>query len=372
MIENVNVYVNEENILHNYKLLRTLVREDRKILAVIKANGYGLGLAEVGKTCEKIGIDVLAVLDIPQAKILREAGLTLPIQLLGTTRHEDFNLLEEYDLIQMIPNLEYARLMNEYSKNRDYKLKGHVKVNTGLNRLGIHDYNEIKACFELEHVDACGIYSHFVEAQNGEGDALEFSKQQIEDFNGILKKLDEDDINYGMTHMQNSPSILQFGDLRYDALRCGMILFGLFHPTQLQQALDLGFKETLSLKTYIAQVRTIQKGETIGYARSYKADKEMKIATIASGYCDGIMKSLSLNNGGVIIKDTWCPILGDIAMSQFMVDVSGIECNAEDEVIVFGHPNQTIYDYISITGQSINELISHLRYTMPRIYTNRI
>lgn len=372
MKENTNVYVNERNILENYNLLHTILKPETKVMAVIKANGYGLGLVEVAKSCEKLGIDVLCVLDIPQAIALRNSGINTPILLLGSTLLSELSLLIEYDLMQMIPDLEYAKAMDSYGFEHGVKIKGHIKVNTGLNRLGMSDYSDIRACYDLENINVCGIYSHFVQAQNGSEDALAFSNLQIKMFKNILDQLANDSIDVGMTHMQNSPSVLQFGDLGFDAVRVGMILFGLFHPEQKQEAMALGFKETLKMSTHIAQIRTIAQGESIGYGRSFMATKPMKIATIASGYCDGIMKSLSLAGGSVVVRDTLCPILGDIAMSQFMIDVTDLSCEREDEVIFFGHDLINIYDYISYTGQSINELISHLRYSLPRIYQNLI
>lgn len=372
MLESVQAIVDEGIILENTKLLRKTLNQETKIIAVIKANGYGLGITEVAHTCEKLGIDILAVLDVYQAKQLRDAGITSPILLLGATIESDFNYLHELDLIQVIFDLDFAKRLNSYALSKNLRIKGHVKVDTGLNRLGMRSVDDIEACYHLDGLDIQGIYSHFVEAQNGEGDALEFSKLQIERFDSVLEELRSKNIEVGMTHMQNSPSILQFGDLGYDAVRCGMILFGLFHPSQLESAYSLGYRCCLRLETRIAMIHTVYPGDFIGYSRSYAVTKEMKIATISSGYCDGVMKALSLNGGSVIVNGKACKILGDIAMSQFMIDVSDVECQAEDVVVIFGDENQSIYDYIRITGQSINELISHLRYTIPRRYINTI
>lgn len=372
MIESVQAIVDETVILENTKLLKTTLNENTKIIAVIKANGYGLGIVEVAHTCEKLGIDILAVLDVYQAKQLRDGGITRPILLLGATIESDFNYLHDLDLIQVIFDYDFAKRLSMYALSKGVIIKGHVKVDTGLNRLGMRDINDIEACYDLEGVDVQGIYSHFVEAQNGVGDALEFSKLQIERFNTVLETLRNKRIDVGMTHMQNSPSILQFGDLGYDAVRCGMILFGLFHPSQLQDAYAQGYRCCLSLITRIAMIHKVYPGDYIGYSRSYKVEKPMAIATISSGYCDGVMKALSLNKGSVIINNKKCEILGDIAMSQFMVDVTGVDCKAEDIVTIFGNEQQSIYDYIEITGQSINELISHLRYTIPRRYINTL
>lgn len=126
------------------------------------------------------------------------------------------------------------------------------------------------------------------------------------------------------------------------------------------------------MEARICMVKEIKKGEFVGYGRTFTATRDMKLATVTAGYCDGVMKSLSLNGGGVMVNGHHCPITGDIAMSQFMIDVTGIDCEVEDKVMIFGHEDQTIYDYIQITGQSINELISLIRYTVPRIYVNPI
>ncbi|QIK69987.1 alanine racemase [Erysipelothrix sp. HDW6C] len=370
MIESVNIIVDESAVFHNTALLRKTLNPSTQIISVIKANGYGLGIVEIGHTCMKMGIDVLAVLDVEQAQELREGGVTSPILLMGATLEANFQYLIEYDLIQVIIDNEYAHKMSAYGVKHGTKIKTHVKVNTGLNRLGIDVYEEIRECYRLPGIDVLGIYSHFTEAQSYTSDGLDFSQMQIHKFKTVLDKLKNEGINPGLTHMQNSPSILNFGDLGFDAVRCGMVMFGLFHPSQLQYSKEQGYLPTMQLQSRVAMVRNIKAGEYVSYGRAYYADHDIRLATISAGYCDGIMKALSLNGGGVYINDTWCPILGDIAMSQFMVDVSHIDCKAEDVVTIFGNTHQSIYDYIGITGQSINEMISHLRYTIPRIYIN--
>lgn len=368
MIENVRIIVDESVIHHNTKLLRETLKSTTKIIAVIKANGYGLGLTQLAKTCESMHIDMLAVLDLPQAIAIRNTGITMPILLLGQTHEHDFKKLHDYDLTQCLLSYEFSERLNAYGAREGLIFKGHLKVNTGLNRLGYDDYDLIKSTYAFSNLKVEGIYSHFVESQSYEPEAVAFSNQQIESFNTVLNRLKQDGINVGMTHMQNSPSIIRSGDLGYDAVRCGMVMFGLYHPSQLEASLEKGYKVPLRLETQVALVREVKPGESIGYGQSYKVTKPMTIATISSGYCDGVLKSLSKNSGYVMIRDKKCKILGDIAMSQFMVDVSGLNVKAEDPVILFGHPELTLYDYIAITNQSINELIGTLRESIPRIY----
>lgn len=372
MIENAAVYVDEGVITHNTEILREkYLRPNTKIIAVIKANGYGAGLIESGHLCEKLGIDALAVLDIPQGITLRKAGIQLPIILLGSSPVENHGYLVEYDLTQGIFSYEHAQSLNTYALEHDVQIKGHVKFDSGLNRLGLKNYEEIDTVMTMPGLKITGIYTHFASAQSYDEEELDFSNQQVKRFKNLLHHLDEKGYDYGMTHMQNSPSILNFGDLGFDAVRCGMVLYGLFHPSQLRLATEAGFKPSLSMKVKIAHVKTIEKGESVGYGRTFTADKTMKIATLAGGYCDGIMRNLSKNGGFVVYQDQNCPILGDIAMSQFMVDVSDLkQVNVGDEVFIFGHPNLSIYDYIDYTGQTINELVSHLRLDMKRIYVN--
>lgn len=372
MIENVRIYVDELAVKHNTDLLRNTLNKNTKIISVIKANGYGLGLVEIARTCEVMNIDILAVLDLPQAIELREAGIKSPILLLGQTHESDFDKLHKYDLIQVLLSYEFSKRLNAYGVEHNIEFRGHLKVNTGLNRLGYDDYELIKETYAMSHINVEGIYSHFVESQSYEDEAVAFSDAQINKFKSVISNLKDEGIDVGLTHMQNSPSILRSGDLGFDAVRCGMVMFGLFHPSQLELAMKQGYKVPIRLESQVAQVREVLAGESIGYAQSYKVTKAMKIATISSGYCDGVMKTLSSNGGCVVINDTLCPILGDIAMSQFMVDVSGLDVKAEDKVIIFGHNLLTLYDYIAITKQSINELIGNLRISIPRIYENLI
>lgn len=372
MIENVRIVVDEAVVVKNTEILRATLNKTTKIISVIKANGYGLGIVEIAKTCEAMKIDMLAVLDIPQALQLRQAGIKAPILLLGQTHHQDFALLHQLDLVQVLLSHEFALALSQYAQAAGVTIRCHLKVNTGLNRLGFDDYETILEAYAMKGLNIEGIYSHFVEAQSDADDGMAFTNLQIERFKAVVNRLKADGIAVGMTHMQNSPSILQKGDLGFDAVRCGMIMFGLFHPNQLTQAMALGYRIPLTLESNVAVVRDIQPGAFIGYGRSYAVTKPMSVATISAGYCDGIIKQLSLNHGGVVIQGVVCPILGDIAMSQFMVDVTGLDVKMEDSVAIFDNQVQTIYDYITNTKQSINEFIGGLRMNIPRIYINQI
>lgn len=368
MIENATVYINKTQIIKNTKLLRDSLKDQSKIIAVIKANGYGCDLVQSAQLCEAMDIDLLAVLSIDQALEIRKSGVKLPILLLGVTLESNFHLLLDYDIIQVAANYDYAKRLSDFALKNNSKIKVHIKVDTGLNRLGFKEYSEIKEAFTFSGLDILGIYSHFVSSQSYDQDDLEFSHLQITRFNSVLNQLREDGLDPKMTHLQNSPSILNFKDLGYSAVRCGMVLFGLFHPSQIEQSIEMGYQPVLELRARISMVKSIKKEEYVGYGRGFKAEEDMEIATISSGYVDGVMKNLSLNGGSVVYQDKLCPILGDIAMSQFMIDVSGMNAKVEDEVILFGHSLQSIYDYIALTKQTINELISHLRYSIPRIY----
>lgn len=368
MSPNSYLEVDTKAIKHNTDLFRKQLNPDTKIISVIKANGYGLGMVQLAHLQESMNIDLFAVLDVEQGKELRDAGIKTPILLLGAVLEENFSYLLEYDLIQVAFSHEAAVRMSEYALAHDTKIKVHVKVDTGLNRLGMTSYDEIKSVYGLEGLDVQGIYSHYIESQSYTDEGLATSKRQTDRFNEVLSNLRSEGINPGMTHLQNSPSVINFGDLGYDAVRCGMIMFGLFHPSQLQIAQDLGYKSVIQFKAHIALVRDLKQGEGIGYGSTVVLDADKTVATLSTGYCDGIMKGLSLNGGGVVINGVLCPILGDIAMSHFMVDVTGVDCKVEDLAIVFGHELQDVYATINLTKQSINEFVSHLRYNMERKY----
>lgn len=368
MKPNAYLEVDTQAIAHNTKLFKEALPSNPKVISVIKANGYGLGMVQLAHLQEATGMDMFGVLDIDQGIQLRKEGITIPILLLGAILEDNFNLLLEHDLIQVAISYEAAKRMSDYAMSLNTKIKVHLKVDSGLHRLGMNRFEDIKACYALEGLEILGMYSHFIESQNESDEGLSLTKKQVCFFNDILKQCEDHGFDTGLTHIQNSPSVLSLGDLGYGAVRCGMIMFGLFHPSQINKAVKLGYQSVMKFKTHIALIQNVEPGDTIGYGASYKVDKPMKIATLSTGYCDGIMKSLSLNGGGVIINDTWCPILGDIAMSHFMVDISNVDAKVEDIAIVFGDPLQDVYKTISLTKQSINEFISHLRENLVRIY----
>lgn len=371
MSDGTLLYVDNEVIENNVKLLRKIINKETKVIAVIKANGYGYGLAEAGCYCQDHSIaDILAVVSVSEAITLRQNKIELPILVLGPVFEEDFMLAVSYDLTIVLFDYAYASLVNDFALKHQLKVKCHLKVNTGLNRLGFDDQEEILKAYAFNGLLIEGIYSHFASAQSKDEDEMAFTQFQIEKFRNVLAFLQAKRLDVGLTHMQNSPSILKYGDLGFDAVRCGMIIFGLFHPEQREKAYKLGFRNPYSLRSRICLVRTIKAGEGVGYGRSYKAVKDMKIATVAGGYCDGILRQYSLNHGKLAINHHHFSILGDIAMSQYMIDCGDYPFKLGDEVRYFDAKDESIYDYIDTSGQTINEFISALRPTVPRIYQN--
>ena len=159
---------------------------------------------------------------------------------MGSSPVENHGYLVEYDLTQGIFSYEHAQSLNTYALEHDVQIKGHVKFDSGLNRLGLKNYEEIDKVMTMPGLKITGIYTHFASAQSYDEEELDFSNQQVKRFKNLLHHLDEKGYDYGMTHMQNSPSILNFGDLGFDAVRCGMVLYGLFHPSQLRLATEAG------------------------------------------------------------------------------------------------------------------------------------
>lgn len=368
MIDGIELKIDTNILDNNISLFREQLNTTTQIIAVIKANGYGCGLVQIGKYLENKGIEMFAVVSIQEAVELRKGGISNPILILGATFEEDFKYLVEYDLMQATIDYEYAKSIHTFALNNNTKVKVHIKVNSGLNRLGIENIDEILSLYTMEGLSIEGIYTHFASAQRYESEEENFTQKQIDTFKEVLRRIEALGYSLKTTHIQNSPSVIHLGDLGFSAVRCGMVLFGLFHPEQLEIAFSTGYRPIYTLESKILVVRNLTVDNYIGYGRTYKTLETEKIATVGAGYCDGVFRTYSQNQGTVNYKGIQLPIVGDIAMSQCFINATDTDLKRLDTVTFFNSGDKSLYTYISKSKQTINEFISGLRDSIPRIY----
>ena len=257
-------------IEHNYKEIKSKAG-DVKVCCVIKADGYGHGAAELAREYERLGADFFAVSNIDEGKELRENGVTLPIVILGYTPAANAQELVEFNISQAVYSLDYAKMLNDNCKNSEGKIKMHLKIDTGMSRIGFmcqefprdnYSIEEIKETCKLEKLELEGIFTHFcVSDEDKEG--KEFTQKQFENFTTVVNKLKENNINPPVIHCSNSGAIEDYPETYCNMVRAGIILYGLSPSPKLKNRLDL--IPAMTLKTTIAHIKYIEKGATVSY-----------------------------------------------------------------------------------------------------------
>ena len=369
------VEVDLSQLKRNYLTYKQTLRRSSNIMPVIKADAYGHGDVQVARMLYDNGVRMFAVSNIDEAVGLREAGVKGEILILGYSSPVYARILYENDLTQTIVSEEYAQLLLDYN----IKIKCQFAVDTGMNRIGL-DGDDPKECERIirKYYDLLcinGLFTHLCVADTDDDVSRVFTNQQIEKFKNVVDLIKDLELPY--IHCMNSAGGLFYLDKseRYDSIgnivRLGIILYG-HHPNESNQ-LPAGIEPALSWKSIISQVKTVHKGETIGYGRTYKADKDRVIATVTTGYADGYNRLLS-NKGHVLIKGQRAPIVGRICMDQMLIDVTDIEdVNVSDKVVLIGKSGDVTYtadDMAKDLGTIGYEVLCNISKRVQRFYIN--
>lgn len=323
-----------------------------KQMAVIKANAYGHGAVEVAQKLEKYGVDYLAVACLSEALELRENGISTPILIMGYTPVEHADLLTRHGITQAVFDVEYARALSDAV---DAPVNVHVKVDTGMSRLGVATAEEVRGILKMRNINPEGLYTHLAAADIPNDD---FVGEQVEAFRRIQEKLV--DIKFELTHCANSGGMLYYKSTWFNMVRTGLVVFGATESSQ--------YKPVMRLKARIAQVKDIHAGQTVSYGRTFTAERGMKIAVVCVGYADGYMRSLSnkglADYGGVLV-----PVIGRVCMDMLMLDVSEINgAKAGDTVTLFGSENLSTATVAGLAGTIPYEMLCSVGGRVPRKY----
>ena len=363
-------------IAHNFTEIRRKT-DGAKLCCVIKADGYGHGAVELAQLYEELGADFFAVSNIDEGIEIRNAGITLPILILGYTPVRDAAKLSEYDISQAVFSLDYAKALSQECERADCACKIHIKADTGMSRIGFmcqefpRDDNSIKeiceAC-ELPRLVPEGMFTHFCVSDEGD-DGRAFTERQYRNFRHVREALEEAGRHIPICHCSNSGAIEDYEDTYCDMVRAGIILYGLAPSPKLSGKLDL--KPAMTLKTSVAYVKSLKKGATISYGRTFTAEKDMRIATVPIGYADGYVRA-NAADGYMLVNGQKAKIVGRICMDQTMLDVTDVDYIEQgDEVIVFGagsHGEPTA-DSLAKNTDTINyEVVCLVGKRVPRVY----
>ncbi|ETT86598.1 alanine racemase [Viridibacillus sp. FSL R5-0477] len=358
------------NISHNIREFRKIIPNSTKIMAMVKANGYGHGASQVSKKAIDTGVDYLAVASLEEAIELRKSNIKAPILILGYTPPSAAKHVVHWDLTQSIFNLEHAESLSKYGQILGKKAKVHVKVDTGIGRLGLQAEEAsdfIDTVSKMEGIYLEGVFSHFATADEAN---KSYAERQTNRWKSLLAELEKRKVSIPLLHIANSAATIEFPNMTYDMVRIGISMYGLY-PSKDVNYTKVNLRQAMQLKTKVIHIQTLEKGSGVSYgATMIKRDKAV-IATIPIGYGDGYSRRLS-GMAYVLIHGQKAPVFGRICMDFCMIDVTDIkDVNIGDEVVVYGDQGNhfiSLDEVANVLETISNEVACNLGHRVPRIY----
>lgn len=358
--------INLQNLVENISVYRSMLRPTTKLMCMVKANSYGTGSFEVAKTLQNNGVDFLGVAIADEGKELREAGITIPVIIMNPEQ-SSYSTVIDYQLEPEIYSLRVLKLfiqkLQEKQISSAYPI--HLKLETGMNRLGFHedDFDELVTILKNNsQVYVRSIFTHLATADMPEEEA--YAKYQLNRFDksyeSITKALDITPIK----HALNSPGIVAYKEHQYDMVRLGIGMYGYSEYTDFMEKY---LKPVVRFKTVISQISELEAGETVSYGRRFTAERKTRIATLPVGYADGIRRSLGNGKASVGINGKLAKIVGSICMDMMMVDVTDINCKEGDEVTIFGN-SPSIADVARWLETIPYEVLTSVSQRIKRVY----
>ncbi|HHV46563.1 MAG TPA: alanine racemase [Tissierellia bacterium] len=362
--------INLDNLAHNMREVKKSVKEGTLITAVVKANAYGHGSVYAARTFLKNGADRLAVATLAEAIELRNAGIDVPILILGYTPVSQYSSVIEHDITQTIYNLESAKAFSQTAGKLNKTGYIHIKIDSGMGRIGFlptdKSVNDILEISKLPNIMVEGIFTHFATADEKD---KTYTYTQYERFMYVINKLEERGLSIPVKHVSNSAAIIDLPDFNLNMVRAGIMLYG-YYPSDEVHKERVNLLPAMSLKARISHVKAVPADTGISYGQIFVTKRESKIATIPIGYADGFTRMLS-SKGEAYIKGRIVPIVGRICMDQCMLDVTEIEdVKVGDEVILFGYEEGSLNaDDIAAKLNTISyEILCMVGRRVPRVY----
>ncbi|MFH0886996.1 MAG: alanine racemase [bacterium] len=367
-MHNVYAEINLDALSHNFHQIKKLLLPKTKVMAVVKANAYGHGAADVARRLSFEGVDFLGVANFIEAVELREIGISLPILMLSEIPHEVVPYSLAYKLSHTVYTLALAKEISKQAQILKTMAKVHVKIDTGMNRVGVAEADAvyfIKKVISLPNIALEGIFTHFSQADDK---TSPITREQIQKFDRIIKELRAEGISPPLIHAANSGGTLNFSSSHYDMVRVGLSLYGLYPAKPVK---DISLKPLMSLKTRVAYLKKVGKGAQLGYGGTHKTKADTYIATLPVGYADGLPRILS-NKGAVLIKGQRYPIVGRISMDLTLVDV-GLDpvIKVGDSAVLIGQQGKeeiTVDEVAKLENTISYEVTCRLGRRVPRIY----
>lgn len=361
--------ISEAALAHNY---REAIRyaDGRKILAVVKARAYGHGAAEISRRLLGLGADMLGVATVEEGRALRESGIVAPILVMGALFPEQSEAIVALGLTPAVSNRSVAATLSAAAKRRGTTVSAHVKIDTGMGRIGVAPEEAPAFIADLKKLGAItvqGLMTHFADADQMD---KQFASKQADRFESLLKVLAAQGIDIPVRHAANSAALLDFRRALFTMVRPGLMLYG-YNPLEAAGALHADLHPVLSLVTRIAFVKKVPAGIPISYGRTFVTKRESCIATLPIGYADGYSRGLS-NKGEAIVRGVRARVVGRVCMDMCMIDVTDVPGVREgDDVVLIGSQGSeriTADDIAAKTETIAYEVLCGISERVPRIY----
>ncbi|WP_100066107.1 alanine racemase [Miniphocaeibacter massiliensis] len=356
-------------IKHNIEHLSKNLDKNCNIMAVLKANAYNFDSVEIAKYLNKLNIYNFAVATIDEAIELRQANIIGEILVLGYTEFNDLYKLHMYDLTQTIVDISYFELL----KKSKLRIKTHIAIDTGMHRLGVDYINkdELLEMFSCKNLTITGIYTHLCTSDGFSKEFENFVKYQLDNFNSVINFLEKNSIKIPKKHVQASTGVLNYPKFKSDFARLGVAIFGVLCSDKTLSNNSKELKEAISLKSKIISTKNVKKEDYIGYSQVYKAKKDMRIATVSIGYCDGYSRSFSNGIGTVLVNGQKTNTVGLICMDLLMIDITNINANVGDIVTLLGKDGKeeiSLYELANKSSTITIEVLNHFGERLKKIY----
>lgn len=356
--------------LHNLSQVRGFLGRGVKLMAVVKADGYGHGSAVLAQAAQRAGVDIFGVASAEEACELRQKGISSSeIVILGAISEDDAREVVEHGLSVALFSTRIAKCLDEGAKAAGKKASVHIKVDTGMHRLGIAP-DEADFFFDyvqgLNNLHIEGVFTHLAEA---DGDDADFTNHQLEVFSGILGKLREKGADFKVAHAANSAAILRYPKSHFNLVRSGIALYGSYPCPGRNSPISL--KNVLTLKTKVVHLQRLSRGESVSYGRTFRAGRDSLIGTIPIGYGDGYSRQLS-NRAEALVRGKRVKVAGRVCMDSTMLDVTDVPgvCVGDEVVLLGSQGSETVSaeEIASLMGTIAYEVFCQIGSRVPREY----
>ncbi|RKY95096.1 MAG: alanine racemase [Ignavibacteriae bacterium] len=367
IIRPTRVEVDLKTLADNFNRVKYHVK-DVKVMPILKANAYGHGLLRTAQFFQQLKADYLGVAVVEEGILLREKGINIPILVLGGVWGNQVPLFLKHNLTITASSIDKIKMIDETAEQMKVKAVVHLKIDTGMERIGVHHYNAekfLEAAYKCKNIIVEGIFSHFA---NAEAKDIRHAKLQLDRFNDCLTFFEKRSIKPPVRHFANSGAILQLPEANFDMVRPGIMLYGVYPSAEVKKTVEV--KPTLSWKSLVVYFKVIKAGQPVGYGSIWKPDHNIRAITIPVGYGDGYLRSMN-NKAKVLLRGERYPVIGSISMDQIVVNIEQGSAYNGDEVILLGSDgrNSITCDKLAEWAGTIPyEILTNINTRVPRVY----